>query len=200
MVTNPFAAEALANFQRTAAVAPSSRRLIHAMLDPLPLSTAQVAIEFGPGTGAITGPLLERLPRTAMLIAFEINRRFVSHLRRRFQDRRLLLLDASAETVGRELRRLGVLHVDAVASSIAMGFMSDVQRHSVLSGLLPFLHANSVLTQYQYIHGLQYRDGRFSWFSGAQLLGQYFDFVTTRIIWLNLPPAFVYACQMDQTS
>jgi len=195
MLTRPFAAEALVNFQRTAAVAPSSRHLIHAMLDPLPLSSTAVAIEFGPGTGAITGPLLKRLPQTATLLAFEINRRFVCHLQRRFQDRRLVLLDCPAETVGRELGRLGVPRVDAVASSIAMGFMSDAQRHSVLSGLLPFLDGRSVFTQYQYIHGLQYRNRRFSWFSEDQLLGRYFDFVATKIVWLNLPPAFVYTCR-----
>ena len=40
-----------------------------------------LVLEIGPGTGAITAPLLERLDR---LVAVEIDRRLAGHLRSRF--------------------------------------------------------------------------------------------------------------------
>src|SRR3972149_1232869 len=70
-----FSAEALANFQTTSAVAPSSRYLIRAMLAPLPLARARAVVEFGLGTGAITRALLDSLPRPATLSSFAISPR-----------------------------------------------------------------------------------------------------------------------------
>ena len=57
-----FTQQALSDFQKTAAVAPSSRYLVQAMVEPLPLANAKVVVEFGPGTGAMTRELLRRMP------------------------------------------------------------------------------------------------------------------------------------------
>jgi len=88
-----FSAEALANFQATSAVAPSSRYLIRAMLAPLPLARARTVVEFGPGTGAITRALLDALPRQATLYSFEISPRFRDYLRQKLADPRLVVID-----------------------------------------------------------------------------------------------------------
>ena len=57
-----FMAEALADFNTIGAIAPSSRYLTRAMLEPLSLETAKVAVELGPGTGVMTRALLQALP------------------------------------------------------------------------------------------------------------------------------------------
>jgi len=190
-----FAAEALADYKTTAAVAPSSRYLAHAMLKPLSLSEASTVVELGPGTGVITKALLDVLPEDATLLAFEINRRFYRYLKKNISDERLVLLKTSAEHVGRELRRRGRTRVDAVVSSLGLGLMSDRERRALLGGLLPFMDDNSVFTQYQYIHGLELKNGRLRRFSVGSLLHQYFDSVERKMVWRNLPPAFVFACR-----
>ena len=112
-----FAAGALNDFYTTAAIAPSSPHLASAMLAPLHLSRARVALELGAGTGAITQCLLDALPASSRLLVFEINPRFCSHLRRKFKDPRMVLINANVANLDSELQRRGYDHVDAVASS-----------------------------------------------------------------------------------
>jgi len=190
-----FAAEAFTDYKTTAAVAPSSRYLAQAMLEPLNLSEGSTVVELGPGTGVITLALLELLPQSSTLLAFEINRRFYRYLKKSISDPRFVLIKKSAEHAGRELRRRGRIRVDAVVSSLGLGLMSDRQRRALLGGLLPFMDEDSVFTQYQYIHGLEFKDGRLHRFSVGSLLRQYFDSVERKMVWRNLPPAFVFACR-----
>jgi phospholipid N-methyltransferase len=190
-----FAEEALADFSTTAAISPSSHHLAAAMLKPLPLARTRVAVELGAGTGAITRALLAELPPLATLVVFEINPRFYNYLKTHFSDPRLVLIHSSAENVDRELQQRGILHVDAVASSLGLGLMADRERHTLFERLLPFLHDRAVLTQYQYIHALQCEKGRVRRLDLRPLLGQYFASVQSTLVWRNLPPAFVFSCR-----
>lgn len=189
-----FVAEALADFGTVGAIAPSSRYLTRAMLRPLPLENARVVVELGPGTGVMTRALLETLPSDAKLVAFEINDRFLRHLRSTISDPRFVLIQSPAEALEQELNRRGYRHVDAVLSSLAMGLMSDRQRHALLSEIAIRLKKGT-FTQYQYLHGLQLRDRQLSKFDMDALLRRYFRSVQRNITWRNLPPAFVFTCR-----
>jgi phosphatidylethanolamine/phosphatidyl-N-methylethanolamine N-methyltransferase len=189
-----FAVEAITAFHTTAAIAPSSRYLTRAMLEPLPWGRMRTVVELGPGTGAMTQALLDRLPADATLFAFEINPHFFDYLRRKISDPRLVLLNSSAEALGQELNRRGCDRVDAVVSSLGLGLMSDRQRHALLGGLVSLLGDSGVFTQYQYIHGLQLADRRLRRSDTSGLLCRYFGSIQRRTIWRNLPPAFVFTC------
>jgi phospholipid N-methyltransferase len=187
--------EALADFRTVGAVAPSSRYLTRAMVDSLPLLRAQVVVELGCGTGAITQMLLSQMPRRATLLAFEINPRFSRYLRRKISDPRLVLINASAETLREEVRRRGYEQVDAVASSLALTMMSNRLRNRILRESGSLLHEGGVFTQYHYLHGLQWQNGRLGRFPGARLLHLHFRHVQRTIVWRNLPPAYVFVCR-----
>lgn len=197
-----FLEEALANYPSVASVAPSSRHLARAMAEPLRHMKAGVVVELGAGTGVITRALLELLPKDATLIAFEINKKFYRYLRRNFNDPRLLLVNACAETLGRHLAQLGLDRVDAVVSSLSFGLMSEKQRHAILSSLLACLDSKSVFLQYHYLPARivnalpqrRRRDGKGP-LNVPRLLHQHFGSVESHIVWRNLPPAFVYACE-----
>ena len=190
-----FVAEALADFGTVGAIAPSSRYLTRAMLRPLPLKNARAVVELGPGTGVMTRALLDLLPSDATLLAFEINPRFTRHLRSTISDSRLALIHAPAEALQEELGRRGYRHVDAILSSLAMGLMSDRERDTLLSEISLHLKKKGTFTQYQYLHGLQLRDRQLSKFDMPRLLTRYFRSVQRKIIWRNLPPAFVFTCR-----
>jgi phosphatidylethanolamine/phosphatidyl-N-methylethanolamine N-methyltransferase len=189
-----FVGEALADFGSTGAVAPSSKYLATAMLDPLPMSEVRVALEFGAGTGAITHSLLQRLPRDAKLLVFEINPSFYHCLQETISDPRVILINSSVENLATELDARGIKQVDAVASSMALAFMPERVRRELFEHLAPLLHQRSVFTQYQYIHGMQFIDGRLRRFDLRSLLKRYFASVEMKIEWRNLPPAFVFTC------
>ncbi|MGH9788241.1 MAG: class I SAM-dependent methyltransferase [Candidatus Acidiferrales bacterium] len=199
MSLKEFTLGVLDNYVTTAAVAPSSRYLAQAMVAPLPLARTRVAVELGAGTGVMTHELLARLPQDATLFAFEVQPRFQQFLRRRFTDRRLALIDASAVTVGEELRRRGIAQVDAAVSSLGITYMSFKKRHAILDGLVQFFTGDSVFTQYHYVHGLlpwyQIEDGRLQRFDAVDLLKQYFRTLERKFVWRNVPPAFVFACR-----
>ena len=194
MSLRTFVAEALTDFHTVAAITPSSRYLAEAMLRPLPLKRTRVALELGAGTGAITRLLLDQLPPQATLLVFEINRSFVDCLRQTISDPRVVLIHSSAENLDSELRRRGFQRVDVVVSSLGLAFMPNRERPALFQRLSPFLHAQSVLTQYQYIHGMQFTKGRLRRLNLRSLLTRYFRSVQSRIEWRNLPPAFVFTC------
>ena len=189
-----FVAEALTNFLTVAAISPSSRYLATAMLVPLSLARTRVALELGGGTGAITLALLNQLPPHATLLVFENNPRFFDYLRRSISDPRVILINSSVENLDSELHRRGIQQVDAVTSSLGLAFMPDYKRQALFQRLSPFLHQKSVFTQYQYIHGLQFVEGRLCRLNLRPLLSRYFGSVQSRIVWRNLPPAYVFTC------
>jgi phosphatidylethanolamine/phosphatidyl-N-methylethanolamine N-methyltransferase len=190
-----FAMEALADFRTVGAVAPSSRYLTRAMVDPLPLRRAQVVVELGCGTGVVTRELLNEMPRNAVLLAFEINPRFSRYLRERISDPRLVVITTSAENVREEVRNRGFQQVDAVASSLALTLMSDQLKHAILSESAGILKPSGVFTQYLYLHGIQWQGGKPGLFAGGRMLRTHFREVGQTIVWPNIPPAFVYACR-----
>ncbi len=190
-----FAVEALANYKTTGAVAPSSRYLARAMLLPLTLRPGCVVVELGAGTGVMTQALLDILPADGALFAFEINGRFYEYLKKKFSDKRLVLLKTRAEHLKKELHKRGYEHVDAIVSSLALGFFSDSERRALLDSFVPLMDDNSVYTQYQYIQGLELTNGRFRRFNIQSLLRQYFYSVQCNTVWRNIPPAFVFACR-----
>jgi phosphatidylethanolamine/phosphatidyl-N-methylethanolamine N-methyltransferase len=190
-----FAMEALNDFRTVASVAPSSRYLVRAMLRPLPLEGARVVVELGCGTGVMTRALLKLLPPSATLLAFEINPRFTRYLRMIVSDQRLVLIDASAETVRVQLQRRGVEQVDAVVSSLGLAFMPAPQREAFLGEISSLLDDRGVFTQFHYLHGLQFQNGRLGRFDIAGLLRRHFRSVQRSIVWRNLPPAYVFICR-----
>jgi phospholipid N-methyltransferase len=185
----------MADFQSTAAVAPSSRYLAREMVRPLPLASARTVVELGPGTGVMTEALLDSLPADSTILAFEISNSFVRHLRERFDDPRLIVVHAGAETAGDELRRRGITRVDAALSSLGSSLMPDGLMQSILGGLQPFLDSESVFTQFQYMHRFRLRNGRVSYFDVEPLLREYFGDIRRSNVWINLPPAFVFDCR-----
>lgn len=190
-----FALAAASDFQSTASIAPSSRHLARAMLEGLPIDRVSTVVELGAGTGAITRVLLEKLPRHATLLAFEINPDLIRCLKETFPDPRLVLVNSRAENLGSELRRRGYHRVDAVVSSLSLRFMPDDRQRILLENLDPFMDERSVYTQYQYVHGFRFENGKAQRHSSLPFLRQYFDSIQCRTIWRNLPPARVFTCR-----
>ena len=190
-----FAGEAFAEFQSTAAIAPSSRFLAEAMAEPLPLARAKTVVEFGPGTGVMTRELLAHMPFGARLFAFEVNPRFVDYLRERIRDPRLEVVHLGAEDAAGELRKRGVEPAEAVLSSLGLGLLPEPVVAQLLDGAYEMLAEDGIFTQFQYVHRMRMQDGKPERFDAGDLLEKRFPVVERRLIVRNLPPAFVYACR-----
>ena len=166
------------------------------MLESLPLQSAKYVVELGPGTGVFTRQLLKHIPEDGQLVAFEINQNFTNYLERNFHDSRLEVITTCAGTAGEKLRIRGWDRVDVVVASLGFGMMSDAKGHEIFSGLAPFMGEDSIFTLFQYVHQVKYFDGRFSRFDISHLLAEHFSHINRRIVWRNLPPAFVFDCRV----
>ena len=100
------------------AMMPSSKTLIARMLEPVEWSKAKVFVEYGPGVGTFTQPILDRLDPDAVLIAIDTNPDFVAYLKETIHDPRLRAVHGSAADVERFVSEAGFESADFIASGI----------------------------------------------------------------------------------
>ena len=62
-------------------IIPSSDKLIAKMLSPVDWNATKLFVEYGPGVGTFTRPLLELMGPDAKLIAIDTNADFIAYLR-----------------------------------------------------------------------------------------------------------------------
>jgi len=194
-----FFSQSLRSLSVTASLFPSSKFLASALLRPIDFGTAEVIVELGIGTGAITKEILRRLKPNAILVGLDLNPAFVNHVRRKLQDSRFIPILGQAERLGALLNRHGITRADAIVSSLGLTAMRPAQRSTILTQIAAHLNREGVLTQYQYLVA----GGAAKWvpnlgqtrFAEKEFLKAHFGHVSTeRVIW-NLPPARVYTCR-----
>ncbi|MFG1825205.1 class I SAM-dependent methyltransferase [Microbispora bryophytorum] len=121
-----FAGVALRRQGVVGAVAPSSRSLAQALTAVVPTTGPAVVVELGPGTGAISEAIRERLAPGSRQLAVEVDPGMVTHLRRARPW--LDVLQGDAARLGALLDERGVSRVDAVVSTLPWTlFPEDVQ-------------------------------------------------------------------------
>jgi phosphatidylethanolamine/phosphatidyl-N-methylethanolamine N-methyltransferase len=82
-----FCREFLRSFHTTGAILPSGKQLARALSIPVDLyPPARKILEAGPGTGAVTSHLVEKLEPGDELVLCELNSSFADHLESRLED------------------------------------------------------------------------------------------------------------------
>jgi phospholipid N-methyltransferase len=192
-----FLAEFIRNPGQIGAIAPSSAALARRMLEDLPLDTARVVLEYGPGTGAFTGQLIQRLGPQTRLIAIELSEPCCAILRARHPG--LCVRQGSVADVAQHLRAEGIDPagpdglgaVDLIVSGLPWAAFPTALQTSILDATLPVLRPGGKLVTFAYHVGRFTPAGR----RFARLLPRYFERIEhSRSVWANLPPAFVIRC------
>ncbi len=95
-------------------IIPSSRILIEKMLAPVDWENTRLFVEYGPGVGTFTRPVLERLAPDATLVTIDTNPEFTKYLKESIDDPRLVAVTGSAADVAKNLedRALGMADYD----------------------------------------------------------------------------------------
>jgi phospholipid N-methyltransferase len=161
---------------------PSSSWVVDRVLNEVNWGQAAVVVEYGPGLGAFTGKLLERMRPDATLIAFEINPIFIESLKKQFADPRLRLIERSATEVALVLGELGLSAADYVISGIPFKTMPHPLRDEVV----------------RQTHRVLRAQGRFLVYQLSTVVRPYlesvFADVRTESELLSLPPARMFYC------
>lgn len=171
------------------AVAPSSERLAHKMVEGIDLSKAKAVCEFGPGTGAFTGAILQRLPHGCKYFAIELNPTMARIWRERYPGRRLYRRNVKA--VAKLCAREGITHLDAIFSGLPWASFPDDLQTQTLDAMMQVLRPGGRFVTFGYRVGTILPKGRRFY----RRLPQYFSHVErSSYVWRNLPPAFVVRC------
>jgi phospholipid N-methyltransferase len=150
-------------------VLPSSPFLVDEVLKRVDWDKAKVIVEYGPGVGAFTTKVLDRMRPDATLIALEVNPDFYQFLNGSLRDTRLKLINESAAEIDAVLQGLGFSHADIVISGIpfktlAPGLRDVIVRktYSVLrpkgGSFLVYQFSNTVLPYLERVFGDVSRD------------------------------------------
>jgi phospholipid N-methyltransferase len=184
-------------FDTSAALFPSSRFLVRAMLRPVPWSTARCVVELGPGTGSLTREILRRMRPDATLYAIELDAPLYTALSETIRDPRLRPVHGSAVDMGAILAAHGAPKADAILSSLGLSMMPEAVRVAIVEAALETLAPGGVYTQFAYAHAryVVYNPAaqpRWSHFDARVFLERYFGPLTPVFIPANLPPAWVF--------
>ena len=165
---------------------PSSRFLVDRLLDQIDWARAETLVEYGPGVGTITAPILDRMDAKSRLVAFEMNRDFVGYLRRSFSDPRLHVVHGSAELVGAELRGLRLPGADYIISGIPYTTMPARLREKIMCESRAALNPGGAVLVYQFTRAV------------LPYLRTHFRHVRQDFELRNILPARLFYCTQEQ--
>lgn len=168
------------------AMSPSSKFLAAKMLKNVDFKKAKLIVELGPGNGVFTKRILEQLPADSTLIVFELNTGFYELLKQEISDKRMILINDSAEKIGHYLKENGFLHADYVISSLPFTNFPKKLTEDILNESYDNLKNHGKFIQFQY-----------SLISRKNLEAR-FQSVHISFTPMNFPPAFVYTCLKEK--
>lgn len=175
------------NWKTVGAVAPSSPSLAARMMQSAGVSSARHILELGPGTGAFTAAIQGAMAPDAKYLGVELIETFVTQLKGRFP--------------GMEFRQAGAQEFefahyladqepfDVIVSGLPWTAFPRSLQEAILDNVLPHLARGGRFATFAYYGFHRLPSGQR--FRG--LLHQKLPQVeTSRVVWPNLPPAFVY--------
>lgn len=172
------------------ALVPSSPFLARALLEDCHLKTAQTVVELGPGTGAITRFIRDRLGAHTKFFALELDARATQALQRRFPG--LEVHCDSAEHVQKYLARHGRKKADYIISGLPWASMPVEVQDRIAAAVFATLKPGGIFTTFAYLHAAWLPQAR----RFRERLARHFNRVQiSRTVWRNLPPAYVYRCR-----
>ena len=167
-------------------VIPSSRTLVDAVLEPVDWERARLFVEYGPGVGTFTRPILERMHPDATLIAIDLNLDFVAWLDAQIDDPRLRVVHGSAVDVRRFIREAGHQQADYVLSGLPFSTLPDGVGAAICAETRAALRPGGEFLIYQYSRYV------------LRLLTPLFGTISERLEWRNIPPCRVIRAAGDQ--
>ena len=171
-------------------MAPSSTRLAAVLAAAVPRDGSPTIVELGPGTGAVSNEIAQRISASARYLAVEIDPVMAAWLQARRKD--IEVVEGDAMDLPSILAARGLTSADAVVSGLPWSLFDAEAQAGTLTGIGRALAPSGCFTTFAYTTGLWLPAAR----RFARLLRETFDeVVTTAPVWRNLPPAVVYVCR-----
>ena len=183
-----FFKEFLAAPVHVGAFAASSRYLAEMTAETAGLGNASVIVEFGPGTGVITEKILAKMPQDAKLMTIEIREDFANVMREKYPEV-TTVHGAAEETVKHLQEHFEIDYCDRIVSGLPWAGFDEALQDRLLDAVDEALRPGGRFVTYTYFQSPLLSGGkRFR----RKLRERFSETGETSMVWLNLPPAFVY--------
>ena len=161
-------------------IIPSSRVLIDKMLDPVDWGNTKLFVEYGPGVGTFTRPILERLGPDATLVTIDTNPDFTQYLRERIDDPRLVTVTGSAADVEHILAERNLGQADYVLSGLPFSTLPPGVGDSIAKATSKVLRTGGAFLVYQFSPKV------------LDFIKPHFGPIKRGFEWINVPPATLF--------
>ena len=175
------------------AVSPSSRYLAREMVSWFELDAAKLIVEFGPGTGAFTAEVLKQLRPLTRFFTIEQNADFAHHMRQSYPS--VTTYCDSVANVGQLCVKEGVGSeqgsVDGIICGLPWASFDNELQDELLTATVAALRPGGKFATFAYLQGTLLPAGmRFR----RKLDERFANVGKSRVVWRNVPPAFIYRC------
>ncbi len=175
----------LRNPKEVCSVVPSSRFLARRVLECGSVATARVIVELGPGTGVLTGQILERMPADGKLVAVEILPAFAGLLRASWPDPRITVYEGCSTDLEHALAQAGEVRADLVVSGIPFSTMEGGVGRRTLEAAKRVLGGDGRFVAYQFRSAVR------------RIAEPVFGPAETHSGFWNIPPMKIYVWRRD---
>ena len=158
-------------------IIPSSRILISKMLAPVDWENTKVFVEYGPGVGTFTRPILDLLGPDATLVTIDTNPDFTAYLKESIDDPRLVPVTGSAADVEKILDDRGLGKADYVLSGLPFSTLPPGVGDAIAKATSKVIRPGGAFLIYQF--SPKVRD----------FIAPFFERIERGFEWVNVPPA-----------
>ena len=161
-------------------VIPSSRVLIERMLKPVDWEKSKLFVEYGPGVGTFTRPILEKMAEDATLIAIDTNPDFIRFLSKSIDDPRLIPVAGSAADVEQIVADHGFDKADYVLSGLPFSTLPPGIGDDIARATSRVIRPGGAFLVYQFSPKV------------FGIIAPWFDRINRGFEWINVPPARLF--------
>nr|WP_294848849.1 methyltransferase [uncultured Sphingomonas sp.] len=167
-------------------IIPSSKILIEKMLKPVDWSATKLFVEYGPGVGTITRPILEKLGPNAKLIVIDTNPDFIDYLNDDINDDRFIAVNGSAADVEKIIADHGFDHADYIISGLPFSTLPAGVGDEIAAATGRAIRDGGAFLVYQF--SPKVRD----------FIEPHFEKIDRGFEWINVPPATLFWAYRDR--
>jgi len=161
-------------------IIPSSRVLIDKMLEPVDWANTKLFVEYGPGVGTFTRPILERLGPDARLVTIDTNPDFTRYLREQIDDDRLIPVNGSAADVEKILAERKLGSADYVLSGLPFSTLPPGIGDAIAEATSKVIRPGGAFLVYQFSPKV------------LDFIKPHFKPIKRGFEWINVPPAVLF--------
>ena len=161
-------------------IIPSSKVLIDKMLSRVDWANTKLFVEYGPGVGTFTRPILDMLDHDAKLLTIDTNADFTRYLTESIDDPRLIAVTGSAADVEKILAERGFDHADYVLSGLPFSTLPPGVGDAIAEATAKVVRPGGAFLVYQF--SPKVRD----------FIAPHFERIERGFEWINVPPATLF--------